>query len=629
MKRIRIKSTDALFLRFAGLSLLLCLLILCLVTVQEAKKVQDQWEIIIDDFIYEEFEYAYIENYDLARVDRKRIELMQHFDSWAQECGAENAVIFLENGKPVMESTSFGYIHAWSAADWYSGQADAKLDDPDGAFIVGSVYNLPVVRMDLDSFFGEEHPILEQLQQDGYYWEDADYFRFTGYFRFDGMFVPVCLSAFKDELPYSDRYKGKELGQWDAEGALEWTVILENREIDEDVRIVELFCDRIEYYSRGTLSSPFVSSNEPMLNLLSNISHYWPHIHEKRLTNSRIIRTASKANADGVEHEIRAAIGGSPLKVAMKKLIPAYILSLAGIIGCIIWFGLLMERWLGKPLKQMIESSENNIAPIRCPYWGKWEDVIQAQQGYIAAQQEVQSLRQENQQLKTALDYAENAEINRRQMVSNITHELKTPLAVIHSYCEGLQAGIAPQKQQKYLSVIAEEADRMDAMVLEMLDLSRLEAGKVKLAQDQVELLELTRSIVDKLQPLLEVKGLEVTFSLVQPSPLTADEGRLAQVITNLTSNAIKYSPEKGKIVISVFQRNGFTHFSIENESAPLSEDALEKVWESFYRTEQSRTTKGTGLGLSICKAIIELHRGTCNVKNTSTGVEFSFFLPG
>ena len=110
---------------------------------------------------------------------------------------------------------------------------------------------------------------------------------------------------------------------------------------------------------------------------------------------------------------------------------------------------------------------------------------------------------------------------------------------------------------------------------------------------------------------------------------MIADEGRIEQVITNLTTNAIKYSPEGGKVVISVLQRNGFTLFSIENESPPLSEEALEKVWENFYRTEQSRTTKGTGLGLSICKAIIELHRGSCQVENTVTGVRFSFMLPG
>ena len=292
-------------------------------------------------------------------------------------------------------------------------------------------------------------------------------------------------------------------------------------------------------------------------------------------------------------------------------------------------FNVFLNRRIRDPLQQIIHRGEQNMLPLKFPYRPKWKEPYLLEEIYICAQEELQTLRQENTQLKTALEYAENAEINRRQLVSNITHELKTPLAVIHSYCEGLQAGIAPEKQEKYLNVITGEADRMDAMVLEMLDLSRLEAGKVRLAQDSVELLGLTKGILDKLQPLLEARELSVTFAIVEASPLTADEGRLGQVITNLATNAIKYSPIGGKIVINVFQRNGFTHFSIENESAPLSEEALEKVWESFYRTEQSRTTKGTGLGLSICKAIIELHRGTCNARNTSTGVEFSFLLPG
>ena len=144
-----------------------------------------------------------------------------------------------------------------------------------------------------------------------------------------------------------------------------------------------------------------------------------------------------------------------------------------------------------------------------------------------------------------------------------------------------------------------------------------------------MELLELTRGILTRLQPLIEAKELQITHAITEPCTLIADEGRLIQVITNLTTNAIKYSPQGGQIWINIFQKNGFTHFTIENESEPLSEEALQKVWESFYRTEQSRTSPGTGLGLSICKAIIELHRGSCHVKNTSTGVEFGFFLPG
>ena len=150
----------------------------------------------------------------------------------------------------------------------------------------------------------------------------------------------------------------------------------------------------------------------------------------------------------------------------------------------------------------------------------------------------------------------------------------------------------------------------------------------MRLAMDPVELLTMTRSTLARLEPLLDEKELTVEFGITSDCPLTADESRLNQVITNLIINAIKYSPTGGKITVNVFQKDSHSHFSIENESQPLSREALEKIWESFYRIEQSRTTKGTGLGLPICKAIIELHGGSCHVHNTSTGVEFSFTIP-
>jgi signal transduction histidine kinase len=157
---------------------------------------------------------------------------------------------------------------------------------------------------------------------------------------------------------------------------------------------------------------------------------------------------------------------------------------------------------------------------------------------YRATQQRLYGYKNEIARLNTAIGYAQKAEENRRQMTSHIAHELKTPLAVIHSYTEALQERIDEEKREQYLAVILSETERMDGMVLEMLDLSRLEA--------------------------------------------------------------------------------------------------LAKIWDSFYRTDKSRTEKGTGLGLPITKAIIELHGGTCQVCNTTfrqenksvTGVEFKFYLP-
>jgi signal transduction histidine kinase len=258
----------------------------------------------------------------------------------------------------------------------------------------------------------------------------------------------------------------------------------------------------------------------------------------------------------------------------------------------------------------------------------RWLEPRTLQENYEVMVDAHYRAKTELRQLQTALDYAQNAEIKRREMISNITHELKTPLAIIHSYAEGLKDGIAADKQEQYLNVILEESERMDGMVLEMLDLSRLEAGKVRLSSDRFSLLGLTRSIFDRLAPVSAEKNLQIEYYLVEEFDITADESRIGQVITNFATNAIKYTPEGGRIWIKVYRHREQTILCIENECAPLPDEALSKIWDSFYRAEASRTTKGTGLGLAIAKAIIELHGGTVSAQNTSTGVEFRCTLP-
>lgn len=229
--------------------------------------------------------------------------------------------------------------------------------------------------------------------------------------------------------------------------------------------------------------------------------------------------------------------------------------------------------------------------------------------------------------LNTALEYAKTAEQNRRQMTSNIAHELKTPLAVIHSYAEGLKEQIAPEKREKYLDVILAESERTDAMVLELLDLSRLEAGKVKLSRDDFSLISLTQSIFEKLEMAAQAKELQIEFSFPEDFTVTADEARIAQVIENFATNAIKYTPAGGHILVKIQTGRSGTTFRIANDSTPFSQEALRKVWDSFYRTDEARSGGGTGLGLAIAKNIVELHGGKCSVQNTKTGVEFQFTI--
>ena len=322
------------------------------------------------------------------------------------------------------------------------------------------------------------------------------------------------------------------------------------------------------------------------------------------------------------------ALRCEPMNIAMLMLAEVYVISLLPLVLLLFLINRRLKEDLINPLKHVKKYAGKNYQALPDTVESGWKEIYELEQEYIRTQQTIHDYKKEITQLNTALDYARNAEDNRKRMISNITHELKTPLAVIHSYAEGLKEGIAAEKRDRYLEVILEEAERMDGMVLEMLDLSRLEAGKVKLSSDRFSLLKLTKSVFEKLNPLVEEKALEIEYIYPQEFEITADEGRITQVVTNFVTNAIKYSPEGGKIYISIQRQKDRTSFTIGNQCEPLPQEALEKIWDSFYRTSASRTEKGTGLGLTITKAIVELHGGSCQARNTSNGVEFVFEIP-
>ena len=231
-------------------------------------------------------------------------------------------------------------------------------------------------------------------------------------------------------------------------------------------------------------------------------------------------------------------------------------------------------------------------------------------------------------QMKQKMEYAQKNEENRRQMVSGIAHELKTPLAIISGYAEGLQARIAEEKREQYLANILSETKRMDALVMQMLELSRLEAGKVTLARDEFDLSAMIQDVFDKLGMEIQRKSLHVEMDLGFNRPMYADEGRMEQIVRNLVSNAVRYTPEGGSIRVTTRWSFARMELRIYNDAERFSEEALEKVWEVFYRTDSARNGKGTGLGLAIVKNLVQLHGGKCSVRNLDRGVEFGIIIP-
>ena len=317
----------------------------------------------------------------------------------------------------------------------------------------------------------------------------------------------------------------------------------------------------------------------------------------------------------------------SPWETAMGELRNIYLLTFGLTALLVLCVRAFLNRRLIRPVQEVSWGLNHPQTRAEPPYGRGWREPVELRQGYYDRMEQIRLTRNELTRLNTALDYAKTAEANRRQMTSNIAHELKTPLAVIHSYAEGLKEHIAEEKRDKYLDVILAETGRVDAMVLEMLDLSRLEAGKVKLARDTFSLTELTRSVFDRLERAVEEKKLKLTLDLKEECTVNADESRMAQVVENFASNAVKYTPEGGSIWVQVWKGREGTWFSIENTCTPLSREELDHVWDTFYRGDQARSGGGTGLGLAIAKNIVELHGGKCSARNTSSGVVFSFWL--
>lgn len=318
----------------------------------------------------------------------------------------------------------------------------------------------------------------------------------------------------------------------------------------------------------------------------------------------------------------------NPLKYAVLRLIPTYLVSLLLIGICLVLLRRRLRRKLTEPMEVICIDLENNQSQISEYPHSPFGELQTLTDQVNNAQRARHEARTEVNRLNAALDYARNAEENRRRMTSAIAHELKTPLAVIHSYAEGLQTGIAREKTDKYLSVILEETEQMDALVLQMLELSRLEAGKVRLQTEGFSLETMTQSIFEKLSLALEAKQLQLSLRFGSDTAVTADPLRIQQVITNFATNAIKYTPQGGNIWVHAFCDRGQAHFRIANDCTPLSQEQLDRIWDSFYRADDARSGDGTGLGLAIAKNIITLHGGSCSAEKTKTGVEFRFQIP-
>lgn len=224
----------------------------------------------------------------------------------------------------------------------------------------------------------------------------------------------------------------------------------------------------------------------------------------------------------------------------------------------------------------------------------------------------------------------ENTDINRRDLISNISHELRSPITSIRGFISGILDGIVPKdKENYYLNIVYEEIQRLTRLVNDLLDLSSMESGKFSINISELDLNEIIRVCLIKFEPKINERKLRVEVSLDSEHLYVAgDRDRLIQVVTNLLDNAIKHSEIGCKIEISTKVKGKKVHVSIYNDGTPISEEDKINIWQRFYKADKSRTNKvSTGLGLPIVRNIMTQLGEDVWVENRETGVVFIFTL--
>jgi PAS domain S-box-containing protein len=249
------------------------------------------------------------------------------------------------------------------------------------------------------------------------------------------------------------------------------------------------------------------------------------------------------------------------------------------------------------------------------------------------------SLEREGGPLVVAVvrDVTREREIDRLkdEFVATVSHELRTPLTSIVGFVDLLLAGDAgplSDTARRYLEIVVGNGERLTAIINDLLDVSRLEAGKIKLNRTPLDLARAAENVAAGFGPQIAAKGQTLRLDLPADLPRAwADPERIAQVLANLVSNAHKYTPEGGTITVAIRREDELLHVSVADTGVGLSADERARLFTKFYRVDKSasRQAGGTGLGLAITRALVELHGGTIGVESApGRGSTFSFTLP-
>ncbi len=396
----------------------------------------------------------------------------------------------------------------------------------------------------------------------------------------------------QESMPVKDKHKGDAIVDMDGG-------ILEKREIiveEERYTLQKVYDDRLsdDYYELwGTLDDG----------------------------NSIMMRMAAQGIRDNV-------------KISNKFITVIGVIIL--LVGIVISY--MFSSYITRPIKQLSNLAERMAG---MDFNARYDGIDKGEIGVLGnsmnnmsakLEENISRLKSANLELQRDIEHKVQIDEMRSDFLSNVSHELKTPIALIQGYAEGLKEGISddPESMEFYCDVIIDEASKMNTMVKKLLTLNQIEFGNEELVMERFDIVELLSSVIAANELRASQKGIAIRFLPEEEHmDVWSDEYKIEEVVTNYLTNAINHC--EGDLIIEVrTERMGDTvRVFVYNTGKAIPEEDLENIWIKFYKVDKARTREygGNGIGLSIVKAIMDAYRKECGAHNVEGGVEFWFDL--
>lgn len=404
--------------------------------------------------------------------------------------------------------------------------------------------------------------------------------------------------------------------------------------LDAETRTLKAFANDYEILGRQLLNNLFDQDASPNMHILEKGEEYEIRITLDDLTKTEYMEMFGILD-NGNLFLFRNPLESIKESVKLANRFLAYVGIFAAFLSMLI--GVWVSGKITKPIMELTKISEQmRHLDFEAKYTGKSRTEI-ALLGHninelsCILEKTISELKTANNELQRDIEKKNEIDEMRKEFLSNVSHELKTPIALIQGYAEGLKEGINEDAESRefYCDVIMDEAAKMNSMVKKLLTLNQLEFGNDAIAMERFDIVSLIRNFMQSTEILTRQKEVSVRMEEYAPVYVWAEEFKIEEVFMNYFTNAINYAQNEKIIDIKLQKLESKVRISVFNTGQPIPEESLAHIWEKFYKVDKARTREygGSGIGLSIVKAIMESMNQAYGVRNYNNGVEFWFEL--